>query len=140
MKRITTLSLLTLIITSCAATPTVVKVEQEGDSQLNCEQIQKQIGEAEYYKAEARKDDTFKAKYIWLPTGVISAYRFNKAEGSAADRVEYLTSIGERKGCNLPRESKLLYDATKHKKSPPMLDPNLDTPLGTSENPVPFPR
>jgi hypothetical protein len=112
MKKFAALSISALILASCAADPTVVEVQQLGDSGLNCEQLNNSIQEAQGYKTAAREDDKFELKYIWLPTGALSAYRFNKAEGHAQDRIEYLTSMSSQKGCGAPRQSKMMFDST----------------------------
>ncbi|MCE3233704.1 MAG: hypothetical protein K0R98_1961 [Rickettsiaceae bacterium] len=112
------LALLTLALSACAANPTVVEVSQATDNMLTCDQIARQIEETQIYKTEARKDDTFKLKYIWLPTGAMSAYRFNKAESSAVARIDHLTQLANQKGCPFTaRTSQILNDELKRKEA-----------------------
>lgn len=114
MKKITTLAILTLTISACAADPTVVEVSQATDNMLSCDKLTKQIEEAHRYKTDARTEDNFKLKYMWLPTGAISAYRFNKAEGNALERINHLNSLAAQKGCTTaPRTSTILNNELK---------------------------
>jgi hypothetical protein len=101
MKNIFLFSLLVLTLTACSAKPKVVEVERFGDDKLSCPQLEEQLEEAVFYKKQARKDDNFQARYIWVPTGAISAYNFNDAERAAEQRIARVQELGARKHCDL---------------------------------------
>jgi hypothetical protein len=99
LKNLVTLSLVITFLAACSATPKVLEVDKFGDDKLSCDEIATNIDEAEFYKKQARKDDNFQFRYLWVPTGTISAYNFNDAESAAIARKEKMEKLAQAKGC-----------------------------------------
>ena len=117
MKKFICLVSLSFFLFSCAPKPLIVNIEDSQDLTLNCEQLSSNISSVEHYKSDARKDDHFKLRYIFLPTGVIAAYRFNKAESNADKRIKHLQELANQKKCSFTMENKYIN---------PQMDNNFD--------------
>jgi hypothetical protein len=84
---------------SCVTDPKKVQVQYGNEQSMTCQQLGNSLEEARYYLNAAKKEDRFKFSYIFLPTGVISAYNVAAAKSAAQKRVDYLTVIMQSKGC-----------------------------------------
>jgi hypothetical protein len=69
------------------------------DTQQDCAALEQDIIKTGQLKKEARADDAFQWRYIFVVNAVFSAYRINKAEKAAVERLEELNRIAAAKGC-----------------------------------------
>lgn len=98
MKAIIYLTIASLLLSACA-NPRYIEVNQKGDETFNCEQLRKQIAEANEYKRAAHEEDRFKLRYIFPPVGAVSVFRIMKADGLATRRIEHLNKLAETREC-----------------------------------------
>lgn len=87
---------------SACATPQVAEPVSEANKAQDCATLTQEIQHADALRVAAREEDKFQWKYIFVVNGFVSAYRINKAEGAAEDRIAGLKAIAQEKGCKVP--------------------------------------
>ncbi|MCH2546009.1 MAG: hypothetical protein MK052_00150 [Alphaproteobacteria bacterium] len=88
-----------LAMLAACANPTIAPPVTAADAQKECAALEHDIAEAARLKTEARSEDKFQWKYIFVVNAATSAYRMNKAEAAAQKRLEDLNQIAASKGC-----------------------------------------
>ena len=100
MKKQLSFFLTVLLLTSCA-NPVVVKPVAASDMQnMNCAQITADIATTQSALHDSRKEDRFKLQYVFIVPGVV-AYRMNKAESAAQNRLNGLNMLAQQKKCGM---------------------------------------
>lgn len=98
----------TLLFTACsspAVSPAVINTHQVGDNSLTCEQIKKEIFEAERFEKEARGsrsttgNKNIAAAVLFLPALVGTYANSEEAIEAAKERREYLFDLAASKNC-----------------------------------------
>lgn len=88
-----------LSIVAACANPVVAPRMAAMDYEKDCAAIEDDIAETSALKRDARAEDKFQWKYIFIINGFVSAWRINKAEQAAQERLDALREAGQRKGC-----------------------------------------
>lgn len=99
MRKATILLSCGLFLTAACANPVVAPPVNVSDAQKSCALLEQDIMETEQLKKQARADDRFQWRYIFVVNALTSAYRINKAEKAALERLEQLNQIAAAKGC-----------------------------------------
>lgn len=99
-------ALMSVILLSACATPTVVQTRQANDSSLSCEQIKNEIVEAERYEKAARKDRTVTgtnvaAAILFWPALLGTYSNTEEAINAAKERRENMMVLSSTKRCNV---------------------------------------
>ena len=104
MKKILTLFILFLFITSCA-TPTVVNVIGPNDNEMNCNELSTEILKANQYADEAQQakkagtPHNIGAILFFLPGYGVTLKNIEEAVNAAKERALHLNKLKEKKGC-----------------------------------------
>jgi len=104
VKKIILLSFMTLL--NACAMPTVVETRKAGDSNLTCNQIQRELDDAERFEREARKERTVTgtnvaAALLFWP-GLIGTYANTEdAINAAKERKVNLLKLATAKNCKI---------------------------------------
>lgn len=104
MKKILTLFILFLFITSCA-TPTVVNVIGPNDNEMNCNELSAEILKANQYADEAQQakkagtPHNIGAILFFLPGYGVTLKNIEEAVNAAKERALHLNKLKEKKGC-----------------------------------------
>lgn len=109
-----------LLAVSACANPVVAPPVTPADSQKSCAEIEADIARTAQLKREARADDEFQWRYVFIVNAATSWHRMNKAEDAAVERLAKLNDIAKAKGCMAGQE-KLLVPGT-----PPTPQPDGD--------------
>jgi hypothetical protein len=88
-----------LLTLSACAKPVVAPRITPRDSEKECAALREDIARTEQLKVDARADDEFQWRYIFVVNGFVSAYRMNKAEAAAEERLQALHKIAAEKEC-----------------------------------------
>lgn len=99
MQKTTAFLTCALFLTAACANPTVATPVSASDAQKDCAALEKDVGETSQLKQQARADDRFQWRYIFIVNAITSAYRINKAEKAAVERLKQLQQIAAEKGC-----------------------------------------
>ncbi len=100
-KKILTLSVVTVFLTSCGERSEKVETLKRGDKNLSCPEVQLEINEAEQYKKMAYDKQRLGIKSIVMPLGYIDTYMSaDEAVQAAEARIQYLNKIFEIKRCD----------------------------------------
>lgn len=91
-----------LLAVSACATPQVAAPVNPQNYEQDCAQLAAEIKEADRLRVAAREEDKFMWRYAFVANAFVSAYRINKAEGAAEDRLADLKRIAAEKKCPLP--------------------------------------
>ncbi len=103
----TKLALLSTLLLSACATPTVVQSVKPGDYGLSCAQLQNEYADAERFRAEADAEksvtggNVVRALFFW-PAILGTAANANEAIAAADTRKVSLASIMNQKNCGVP--------------------------------------
>ena len=81
------------LLTSACANPHVVPPVSESDRAKECAAIQADISQTELYRKEARAEDKFQWKYVFMVNAATSWVRMNKAEEAAEKRLAELNQL-----------------------------------------------
>lgn len=108
--KIIALSSVLLGLAACA-NPHVVPPVGAQDHAKACDAIQADIAETQKYKAEARAEDKFQWKYVFMVNAATSWVRMNKAEEAATKRLHDLNQIYAEKGCDGSKPAAVLAPA-----------------------------
>ena len=104
MKKLLSILSLLLICTSCA-TPTIINVIGPNDSNLNCNELSKEIAKANKYANEAQevkkmnKPHNIGALLFFLPGAAFTMSNAEDAAKAAKDRALHLNKLKEKKDC-----------------------------------------
>src|SRR5690606_29402207 len=93
------IALLLLAAVSACANPVVAPPLTAPEREKDCTAIEADITETSNLKRAARDDDKFMWRYVFVVNGFVSAYRMNKAEAAAQERLDELRALGQAKGC-----------------------------------------
>ncbi len=100
-KKTITLSVLTLLLSSCGEHAEKVDTLKRGDKNLSCSDVQLEINEADQYKKMAYDKQKLGIKSIVMPLGYIDTYMSaDDAVGAADARINYLNRIYDIKKCD----------------------------------------
>lgn len=91
-----------LVGLSACATPQVAAPVGPQNYEQDCAQLTGEIKEAERLRVASREEDKFMWRYAFVANAFVSAYRINKAEGAAEDRLADLKRIAAEKKCDIP--------------------------------------
>lgn len=105
LKKAAAVALAASLLAGCA-TPTVIETRKLGDQQLNCEQIKREIAEAERFEKEARKDRTVNgqniaAAVLFWPALLGTYSNTEQAINAAKERRDNLFKLAESKNCKI---------------------------------------
>lgn len=96
----TTVSAVALLaLLGACANPEVAPRITPEERNLSCAEIEADVERTSQLKRDARVDDEFQWRYIFVVNGFVSAWRMNRAEQAAQERLEALREIGRAKGC-----------------------------------------
>lgn len=101
MRRFPFILALALAASACS-NPVLVPSVTVADHQKDCPDLLKDIEQTRYYRKEARADDKFMWKHIFIFNAFVSAYRMNEAESAANTRLGELERTATAKGCFNP--------------------------------------
>lgn len=113
-----------VLVSGCIAMPEKVEVEQGNEARLSCHELYSERERAETLWQKANEHDRFKARYIFLPVGVVSGVNVIRARDAAHQRMQYLDSVIAEKGCDGAVPLKLKDDYV-----PELTDPGSTFPL-----------
>lgn len=88
-----------LSVLAACANPVVAPPLAAQDYSKDCAAIEADIAETSQLKREARAEDKFQWKYVFVVNGFISAWQINRAEQAAVARLEGLRQAGQKQGC-----------------------------------------
>ena len=104
MKKILTILISFLILSSCAS-PTVINVIGPNDTNLNCKELSAEIVKANQYADEAQeakqmsKSHNIASILFFFPGAVITMKNVDEATDAAKERALHLNSLKEKKKC-----------------------------------------
>ena len=104
MKKILGVLVLSLILLSSCAKPTVVEVVVSGDEKLNCEQLENEVAEAQKIKREAQyaRESTggnVTRMMLFWPAWAKTLHNADIAIMAADDRIFHLIKLMKKKKC-----------------------------------------
>lgn len=105
MKKIFGSLLIASYLAGCAS-PDVVDERQIGDKNLTCSELQEAYQEADKFEREAKREQGVTGKnvgaalFFW-PALLVTYNNVEEAVEAAKDRKDYLTRLGDKKGCDL---------------------------------------
>lgn len=91
-----------ILAVSACATPQVASKVGPQNYEQDCAQLASEIREADRLRVAAREEDKFMWRYAFVANAFVSAYRINKAESAAEDRLADLKRIAAEKNCSQP--------------------------------------
>jgi hypothetical protein len=91
-----------LLFFSACANPQIAAPVGPAEYEQDCKQLDMEIRKAEGLRIAARDEDRFDWKYILVANAFVSAYRMNKAEIAAQERLNDLKRIATEKECPIP--------------------------------------
>ncbi|HCR85915.1 MAG TPA: hypothetical protein DIV86_04485 [Alphaproteobacteria bacterium] len=106
MKKLLSLALVSLLITSCSGEETpIVEPVQKSDKTLSCEEILFEVNDSEQYIKQAKEKKSLGIKSIVMPLGYIDTYMTaDEAISAANQRISYLKRIYDIRGCAIQQE------------------------------------
>jgi len=100
-RTVISLSIITILLSSCGERSEKVDTLKRGDKNLSCSEVQLEINEAEQYKKMAYDKQRLGIKSIVMPIGYIDTYMSADDAVKAADaRIQYLYRIYDIKKCD----------------------------------------
>jgi hypothetical protein len=100
-KKFLSLGLVILALSSCGQQSEKVEPLKRTDKNLNCDDIQLEINEAEFYKKQALDNKRLGIKSIVMPLGYIDTFMSaDEAIEAAEARIQYLNRIFDIKKCD----------------------------------------
>ena len=106
-----------LSFTAACANPVVAPPMTEQDYRKGCAAIEADIAETSRLKREARAEDKFQWKYVFILNGFVSWWQMDRAEKAAEARLNGLREAGQQQGCFGGQEKVLTPD------TPPTVEP-----------------
>lgn len=105
LKKAAAIALAASLLAGCA-TPTVIETRKLGDQQLSCEQIKRELAEAERFEREARKERTVTGKNVaaavlFWPALLGTYSNTEQAINAARERRDNLIKLAESKNCKI---------------------------------------
>lgn len=91
-----------ILTVSACATPQVAAPVSPQNYEQDCAQLASEIREADRLRVASREEDKFMWRYALVANAFVSAYRMNKAESAAEDRLADLKRIAAEKKCDIP--------------------------------------
>lgn len=88
-----------LLAVSACATPQVATPVGPQNYEQDCAKLAGEIREADRLRVASREEDKFMWRYAFVANAFVSAYRINKAESAAEDRLADLKRIAAEKKC-----------------------------------------
>jgi hypothetical protein len=93
-------------VLSACATPEVVKTQQAGDHDMNCQQLKAAYAEAQEFEQKARQERGVTGKNVaavvlFWPALLGTYANTEEAINAAKDRQKHLEKIAESKGCKI---------------------------------------
>jgi hypothetical protein len=106
MKKALCISIVSVVLLSACASPTVVRSTKPGDQDLTCPQLQNEFADAEHFKKEAEREKGVTggnvARLLVWPLIVGTYMNANEAIAAAENRMIHLSNIMINKKCQNP--------------------------------------